>query len=110
MQLHFRNRMFDYNKILKIMAIIMFYHIVSIFPYISGYHIHQVLRIDIEQLISSFHEMIFLLTLFSIGVSFIEANAFARFLIGINYAELLSEECVTVLFDQEEIDILLSLK
>ena len=96
MQLHFRNRMFDYNKILKIIAIIMVYHIVSVFPYISGYHVQYITRIDIEHLICSFHEMILFLTLFGMGVSLVESNIFIKFLVSIYYIKPLNDDCVTI--------------
>ena len=102
MQLHFRNRMFDYGKILKIIAIIMFYHIVSLLPYISGYHIPHVLNVDVEQLICSFHEMIVMLTLFSLGVSIIESNIFAKLLLRVNYVELVNKEYINLFFNDNE--------
>lgn len=103
MQLHFRNRMFDYDKILKILAIGIFYHVVSILLYICGYQVQYAQRVDIEQLIYSFQDMMFFIILFSIGVIISDSKILARFLIAINYSKLSNNFSLIVFVNCEQL-------
>lgn len=69
MRLHFRNRMFSYHSVLRFIVIFLFYVALTIVPHISGYYFEIVPRANPSAIISGFHEMLFLLTMFSVGVT-----------------------------------------
>ena len=68
MRLHFRNRMFCCDKLLQYVALSLFYLLLTILPYISGYHIEPVIKPTINEFFAEVQEVFAFLSVFCAGI------------------------------------------